>query len=682
MDLKRFLEIIVRRKRVILPAFFLVAGTAWIGAALLPDFYEATAKIAVQSSAAEESLLSRLGFNDVRARPTSDTELPNRAAVAMTAPILETVARKLQLRDSLGNLWSPVRLAQLARLSGRSSLKVERVVNTELLRIKARSRDPEEAAMIANTVAEVYVEQNRREKKEEYRLAGEFVAGKIETVKKEFLQILTEIKDFKIAENVVDLGLETERAMNRMSELLMMKEHAVVALAESKAQLTTLRSPMTNQTELGVSTLAISENPQVELLKRNLGEAEVQLAGLRVEKKSDHPDVTALNGKIENLRRQLEAEVRTFIGGQEARLKNLNEETNRLLAELLTQFPRKAITDSQLQLRYSATRDLYDSLLDHLNQAGIAEAMTLSDIKLVEPANLSRPEAPKGPQRGLIRFMGLFLGVVFGLTLGFLREQLDDTLQTPEEVQQAGISLLGTIPQFRHEPFSLIHDLDPRNPVCEAYRMVRRSVRLAGVDRPVRCLVVTSPMAGEGKTTTAANLGISIAREGRKCLLVDTDLRKPSLHVKFDLSNAKGLTDVLTENVELASAIQTTGIEGLSVLPSGPVPPDPGLLIESGKLKRLLQTLCAQYDTVILDSPPVLACGDAVVLAGIADATLSVLESGRETRRALAIEREHFNREEVKILGVVLNKFRPQGFQYHAYNYTTPAGRVEDTPTV
>ncbi|MBI3987183.1 MAG: polysaccharide biosynthesis tyrosine autokinase [Lentisphaerae bacterium] len=669
MELKRFLEIINRRKWFVLSAFFLVAGTAWVGSVFLPDFYEATAKFTVRSGGAEESLLSNIGLNNAGARARTEEDIPNRAAMAMTAPILEAVARKLQLRDGEGNFWTPARLAQLALLSGRTSFKVERVVNTEVLRIKARSRDPDEAAMMANTLAEIYIEQNRQEKKEEFRLAKEFVAGNIDTVKKEFLQILTEIKDFKIAENVVDLTLETQRAIERMSDLLMMKENAVVSLAQSKAQLTATRAPLTNRAELGVSTLAISENRQIELLKKNLGEAEVQLAGVLVEKRSDHPDAIALNGKIENLRRQLETELQTFVVGQEAQLKNLDEETSRLLAEQLTQFPRKAIMDSQLQLRYSSTRDLYESLLDHLNQVGIAEVMTLSDIKLIEPANLPRIDDPKGPRRGLIRFLGMFLGVVFGLSLGFLVNYLDDTIRTPEEVQQAGLSLIGTIPKFRHQPVSLIHDLDPSNPVCEAYRMVRRSVRLAGVDKPVRSLVVTSPMAGEGKTTTAANLAISIVREGRKVLLMDTDLRKPSLHKKFGLSNEKGLTDVLTENLDLAAAIQSTGIDGLSVLPSGPVPPDPGHLIESDKLKQLLQTLCARHDTVILDSPPVLACEDALVLAGIADATISVLESGRETRRALAIECEHFNREGMKLLGVVLNKFNPTGFDYRAYRY-------------
>ena len=694
MELKLFLEIISRRKRVILAAFVLVAGTAWVGSALLPDFFEATAKFTIRNGS-DFSQLARTGGQGANIAgagggvSSSENDLPTRVIAATTEPILKAVMQKLQLRDHTGNFWPPARLKQLAMLSGRPSLRVQRVSGTELLRVRARSRDPDEAVMIVNTLAEVYTDQNRQERKEEYRQAMEFVTGKIKTAKNEFLQILTEIKDFKIAENVVDLGLETERALDRMSELLMMKENAVISLAESRAKLTIVRLQLANRGVMGVSTPAISENPQIELLKGNLSQMEVQLAGLLAEKKPGHPDVTVLNRKIEILRRQLESEVRTFSGtaadlqalerniaAQEAGLKNLNDETSRITIEM-AQFPRKAIADSQLQLRYTSTRELYNSLLDSLNQIGVAEAMALSDIKLVEPGNLQRRDKSEWPKRGLMRIMGIFLGVVFGLTLGFLVDHLDDTIKTPEEIRQAGIPLLGTIPKFRQKPTSLIHKLDPRNPVCEAYRMVRRSVRLAGVDKPVQILLVTSPMAGEGKTTTVANLGISIAREGKQVLLMDTDLRQSALHTLFGLSNAQGLNGVLADNPDVGAAIQKTSIEGLSVLPSGPLLPDPGLLIESEKLKQLLQTLRAQYDVVIMDSAPTLAVGDAVVLAGIADASVSVLESGKETRQALAMEREHFSREGVKLLGVMLNKFGSTGFQYHAYGYDYPSDRAQ-----
>ena len=261
---------------------------------------------------------------------------------------------------------------------------------------------------------------------------------------------------------------------------------------------------------------------------------------------------------------------------------------------------------------------------------------------------------------------------MFGFGLAFLVDYLDDTIKTPEDGKDFGQTFLGTIPRFRRKESHIISDRDPKDYMCESYRTVRNSIKFVSLDRHLNTLLITSPTEGEGKTTTAVNLGISITSEGKKVLLIDTDLRRPAIHSVFGTLNSIGVTTILAEEAKPEDAIKKTDIEGLSLLTSGPVPPDPGRMVESAKMARLIKNLAQQYDIVILDSPPILVANDAIVLAGYVDTSILILESGKITRRALSQAEELLKRANIQPVGAILNKSKIEKGSYYYYYYKSP----------
>ncbi|WP_409993893.1 CpsD/CapB family tyrosine-protein kinase [Saccharococcus caldoxylosilyticus] len=216
---------------------------------------------------------------------------------------------------------------------------------------------------------------------------------------------------------------------------------------------------------------------------------------------------------------------------------------------------------------------------------------------------------------------------------------------------------------------SLITIEDPKSPISEQYRTIRTNVQFSFVDAPMRSLMVTSTGAGEGKSTTAANLAVVFAQQGKKVLLIDADLRKPTVHYTFRLNNYMGLTNVLTGSAPLLPTCQETNVENLSVLTSGPIPPNPAELLSSKAMEQCIQQLYNEFDLLIFDTPPVLAVTDAQILAHQCDGTVLVIESGGTEIEAAVKAKELLEAANAKLLGVVLNKQKYRQGQYHYYQY-------------
>ncbi|OQP01298.1 CpsD/CapB family tyrosine-protein kinase [Geobacillus sp. 44B] len=216
---------------------------------------------------------------------------------------------------------------------------------------------------------------------------------------------------------------------------------------------------------------------------------------------------------------------------------------------------------------------------------------------------------------------------------------------------------------------SLITIEDPKSPISEQYRTIRTNVQFSFVDAPMRSLMVTSTGAGEGKSTTAANLAVVFAQQGKKVLLIDADLRKPTVHYTFRLNNYTGLTNVLTNSAPLLPSCQETRVENLYVLTSGPIPPNPAELLSSKAMEQCIQQLYNEFDLLIFDTPPVLAVTDAQILAHQCDGTVLVIESGGTEIEAAVKAKELLEAANAKLLGVVLNKRKYRQGQYYYYQY-------------
>ena len=687
MELRIIWEIICRRKWIIVQAILVISLTAIIGSFLLPPVYETSAKVYAKTLDTASSLLASIGLQGVMTGSKQEVKTETRLEMATVGPILEEVISRLQLRARDGSLLKPSELKKskfiVSSIFPQPYVEIEQVEETGLIEIKAQSPDAEEAAIIANTLAEVYIEHNLSEMKEEYRSAKGFIEDQIKLTKVDYFNVLNEIKQFKLAEDTVDLETETRVNIEAMVDLMKKKEDNINNISDARAKIETLNTQLSKQSETVVSSSAINENSQIEKLKSILTDLELELAGMLTEKRPDHPDVAAIKEKIARTRDELKTEISVFqetsttlqslereLAALEAQSKNIDTNIKSHVS-LLRAMPHKLFRESQLELKYNVSQDLYSSLLENLYQVGIAEAMAISDIRLVEAAIVPDIDKPDSPNKVLNSIMGMFLGMMFGFGLGFLVDYLDDTIKTPQEAKDQELPFLGSVPKFRRGEDPMISQRSPKDSISEAYRTVRNSIKFSSLDKPVKSFLITSSIEGEGKSVSAANIAISFAREGKKILIIDTDLRRPQLHGLFGKENSIGITTILVEGSKVADAVKNTNIEGLSLITSGPVPPDPGSVLESQRIRQLIKDLTQQYDVVILDSPPILVVNDAIILAGYVDSSVFILESGRTTRRTLSQAKDLLKQARIEPAGLLLNKLKTGRSGYYYTYYST-----------
>ncbi|MGH9278707.1 MAG: polysaccharide biosynthesis tyrosine autokinase [Acidimicrobiales bacterium] len=290
------------------------------------------------------------------------------------------------------------------------------------------------------------------------------------------------------------------------------------------------------------------------------------------------------------------------------------------------------------------------------------------------------PIEPVRPRPVRNAVLAIAVGLIVGVALAFLFEQLDDSIKTKEDLERLvrDLPVLGMIPAvsgWKKSDVLVVSQAEPSSPAAEAYRTLRTSVQFLGVDRPIRTLQITSATASDGKSSTTCNLGVSLARAGKRVIIASCDLRRPRLHEFFGLSNAMGFTSVLLGEHGITEAVQPVPKEDrLKLLASGPLPPNPSELLSSHRASEVLERLSAHSDMVLLDCPPVLPVTDAVVLSAKVDATLIVVNAGSTTGKQLSRTLELLRQAGAPLIGVVFNNVSTEG----AYGYTYYYRRDED----
>ena len=332
--------------------------------------------------------------------------------------------------------------------------------------------------------------------------------------------------------------------------------------------------------------------------------------------------------------------------------------------------PEQTTEIQALEGRLANLRSTYATLLSF--SSGSATNL----LTVVEPAAV--PTTPVSPRILLNTVLAATVGLLVVLAVAFVAHQLDDRVRDADTVHEiTGLSTLGTVARNTtsrgvKEFYQLAGLLYPRSPHAEAYRTLRTNVEFASVDAPVRTLLVTSSLPGEGKTVTASNLAVVFAQSGRKVILVDADLRQPGVHAMFNLQNTRGLTDLLRDDsMGVAVVTNATEQDNLRVVTAGPVPPNPAELLGSMRMQTVVQRLQRAADIVIFDSPPLLPVTDAAVLSSFLGGTILVIDASRARRRTVRLARESLTRAGAKTLGVVLNRVSAGSpFAYgQAYGY-------------
>jgi succinoglycan biosynthesis transport protein ExoP len=331
----------------------------------------------------------------------------------------------------------------------------------------------------------------------------------------------------------------------------------------------------------------------------------------------------------------------------------------------------------RLQDQLVQYQNSYSALLSSYSAIGLAEANSSATVTVISPATM--PTAPIRPRILSNTLLAAILGALAGAGLAFLLEYLDDTVKSPEDLQATGLGAIGVVQRVAGNGKSAESPIfaisQPKSLASEAYRTLRTNLQFSSLDTPLRSLVVTSAVATEGKTTTAANLAVVMAQAGNRIVLVDGDLRRPSAHKLFNLPNKTGLTTALVEDPQaLNGYLQETGIENLRVLTAGPIPPNPQELLGSQRMEELLRRLEDEADIVVLDTPPTLVVSDANVLAARASGVLMVVNTGNTRRTAVRQAVDGLRKVGANLLGFVLNMVSPRGgrssYYYSSYYYS------------
>ena len=325
----------------------------------------------------------------------------------------------------------------------------------------------------------------------------------------------------------------------------------------------------------------------------------------------------------------------------------------------------------RLDAKVTQYRAIYTNLLLTYEQVRLSEAQSVSSVDQVESATPKlEPVKPKVMQNTLLAAL---VGLMLAAGAVVAREALDDSIKTPEDItRNFKLPVLGVIDHHKIEVKNPISLSDPRSPTAEAYRTLRTTVSYTSVDRPLRTLMITSAESGEGKTTTVCNLGVVMAQNGMRVIIADCDLRHPRAYAYFGLQNKNGLTELFTQDtIKIDGANRATKVDGLSIVTSGPLPPNPAELLGSQKMQSILKAMSQSADIILIDTPPTLAVTDAAVLAPTMDGVLLVVHPGKTRIRALKQTLEQMNQVKARVLGVILNnvetRFSSYGYHYRYY---------------
>jgi len=602
-----------------------------------------------------------------------------------------------------GNLANQKRPPQLGEFL--ASLSVKRVQNSRLLDVSYESTDPQLAAKVVNAHIENYIEQNFRSKYEATTRASTWLADQLNELK---------IK----VEKSEDARLAYER-QNQIWELDDKQNITTQRLADLNKELTDAQTERMKKEALYEFAKSgnIEAVPQIhddsvlqDLLKKR-AETSTQYTDALNQYGPNFPKVQRLQAQNKEIDNLIDEEKKNVLDQISSDFQ-ASTERETLLSKALDQQKVEASEMAERLVQYNiltreaeANKAMYDGLLTKLKEADIAVGLKSSNIRVVDPAMI--PSTPARPAKTRNIALSILVGLVGGIGLALLREYLDNTVKTPDDVESlARLPSLAVVPAFADSngsgkrnrllgsPSSNGHDKRvelvaqhlPKSQTSEAFRALRTALLLSQADHPPQVILVTSALPREGKTTAAANLAVTLAQLGDRTLLMDADLRKPGVGRILDLTEGKyaGLSSYLAgvSSLDLVT-VPHPAIPNLAAIPTGPLPPNPADLLSSHKLADGVAKLRTQYKFIVIDSPPIMAATDAVILSVQADGVLLVVRSGETPKEAFTRARDLLVGVKCHLLGVVLNAVDSSApdyyYSYRYYPYSYGYGPQEAT---
>lgn len=657
-----------------------------------PKIYEATCAIVIETMAPQvlqgvkEAV--ELGTGSMWAtREFYETQF----RIMRSTEVMQRVIERLRLqhdKDFVGSGNADVR-AVAQNASG--TIRIGNVKDSRVVNIQVEDRSAERAALIANTLADVYIEHNL-----DFRLSGAKSATVWLTEQESELRKKVEasdlaLYDFRKDKNLLDVGLDAKQTMT--SQNLQALNQKLSELTIKHVELESTRKLIVaarQDPEEKESLPQIRENPTLGTLRADFIALRKKLADLSPTYLDKHPEVRRVEEQMISVRRDYEQEVDRILKAFDKSYQALVD-TEKSLTRKMEQEKQAAIELSKVEVEYkplqrSAENNgrVYGMVTQRQKEVDLTGMMRSNNVRILDRATVS--PSPVRPKVLLNLGLSLAIGLVVGMGLIFALDALDLRLKTQEDTERLlGAAVLGIIPTLDRLPrpkegddesLDLIRSRDlsvfrnPKSAAAECCRSLRTNLLFLSPDRPLRSFVVSSPGPKEGKTTTVVNLGATLAVAGSKVLLVDTDMRRPRLHRSFGVSNEVGMSTVILGEARLSDVIKHTEVPNLDVIPCGPTPPNPAELLHTDRFAKVLAELASGYDKIILDSPPTSAVTDPAILGNLTDGVLLVVRAARTRRDAALHARRHLAAAKAKLLGVIINEIdASQPGDYYGYYY-------------
>ena len=604
---------------------------------------------------------------------------------------------------SLANMKPPPELGAFL-----ASLSVKRVPNSRLMDVSFESTNPLQAAQIVNAHIKNFIEQNFQSRYEATTRASTWLAD--------------QLNELKIrVEKAEDARIAYER-QNQIWAIDGDKQNVTSQrLGDLNRQLTDVQSERMRKQSLfefakagdADSVPQIRDNPAVQDLARRHTDINNQYMDALNQYGPNFPKVQRLQAQLKELEATADKEKKAVVARLESEYREARQREE-LLTQALDQQKSEVNQMSERMVQYSilkreaeANKALYDGLLTKLKEAGISAGLRSSNIRVVDPAMV--PTYPARPAKTRNIALSFVIGLVGGIGLALLREYMDNTIKSPDDIETlVRLPSLAVVPAFSetngdrprskllkgvsgngHEKrIELVAQHLPKSQMSEAFRALRTALLLSQADHPPQVILVTSALPREGKTTAAANLAVTLAQLGDRTLLIDADLRKPGIGRLLSLGSGKyaGLSSYLAgvSSLDLVT-IQHPAIPNLSAIPTGPLPPNPADLLSSHKLSEAIAELRTKYKFIVIDSPPIMAATDAVILSVKADGVLLVVRSGETPKEAFMRTRDLLLSVKCHLLGVVLNAVDSTApdyyYSYRYYPYSAGYGPQEHSET-
>ena len=541
----------------------------------------------------------------------------------------------------------------------------------DIIKVAIDSPYPQEAAQIINAVVESYVAYQSRQRRATAAEVLRILQREKERRDAELQDRLKSITNFKRQNEIISFGTEDNNIIIQrlfaLSDALTQAELEMTETYASQEAAKLAVADLTNPRQLIHLQRALAQEDRNEIEQLQL-----KLTLLRQECTPEHPAVKAVEAQLTGLCQQRMA----VLEQQHLCATNRVEKLQELLAAqrtLAQELNSTAAQYAMLEAELKRTERLCDILDSRIKEIDVTEDTGALNISILESAQAA--STPSSPNARKVLAMSLGLGLVLGAGLALLRDQMDHRLRSAAEISEVlGLPVVGVVPHSSdgadNSETARAVELQPLSGMAEAYRMIRTAVYFGGAEDEIKTVLVTSPNAGEGKSTLSSNLSIAMAQAGQKVLLVDADFRKPRQHRIFNIDDDEiGLSDVLAGGDSFDRAIKSTDVEGLDILPCGSIPPNPSEMLNSRAFEASLHELSQQYDRIILDAPPVIPVTDARILGAICDSTLLVLRAEKSSRKTSQHAVESLLGVGGRILGVVVNDVAARKGRYGYYDY-------------